>query len=530
MFKLLIFVVSLSLWAQDQTYLYSGTILGEKDFSQYYGPFDPTIKRGGIGEPNQFLDDFYKDNYLIELVGSDFFKLLDFVANDLPRESMCSNFHLNKNAKNIKYLFSLLSISYLFENLKAIKIASYNLGFGDICSLEWEDTFQKCRAKEIPMANFIKRIKGNHLKDFSNKALGKMKNEERDLWIKSFHKEANSFKNLDLAQSRILYFCKTNDLDCRNIGLEDLKFAFQLSCSEDQNLLLNICSNTDELYGLSNVKGAPKLIAESDAFKKLDKEGFGSNCIRRFINVYKPKEVKNPLFEVIFPKIEDLMIKNKKTYVQGSLFVYGSLEEFETKGLEGFLFSGSEEIKKPEITPPNELEKKEKVTAIEIPTIKGLLEIAHELKKVSGIDSTKISTVKTAFLQAEMKRFMADSLKEPIDMGVFKKETAFAENIDDPLQERIYLYERKTTFEKLKEKENLGKAIAPFPLSFLKYLIDFNEQQALNNLLEVLSNKFFVVNDLEPSSKVYYIQMSSEGQRIQFYILKQEREINPKFK
>jgi hypothetical protein len=125
---------------------------------------------------------------------------------------------------------------------------------------------------------------------------------------------------------------------------------------------------------------------------------------------------------------------------------------------------------------------------------------------------------------------MADSSKEPVEMGVFKKETVFVENIDDPLQERIYLYQRKTTFEKLKEKENLGKSIAPFPLSFIKYLIDFNEQQALSNLLEVLSNKFFVVNDLEPSSKVYYIQINSEGGRVQFYILKPERETNPKFK
>jgi hypothetical protein len=328
MFKFFCFFLPFFLWAQDQSYLYSESFLGEKDFSIYFGPFDPSLKKGGIGESSIFVDDSFKQNYLRDYIGPDAFNLLDFIANDLPRDSLCSNYYLDKNAKNIKYLFRLLTLSYLFETLKAEKILSYNLGFGDICSLEWEETFQNCKAREIPMANFIKRIKGNHLKDFSNKSLIKMKNDQRELWLRKFHQNANSFKELDLAQSRILYFCRTNNLDCKTISFEDLKFAFQLSCSEDQNFLLKICSNTDELYGLSYVKEAPKLIEESSVFAKINEEGYGKNCIKRFINVFKSKEMKNPLLSVIFPKVEALMIKENRAYKQGSLFVYGALDDF----------------------------------------------------------------------------------------------------------------------------------------------------------------------------------------------------------
>ena len=519
--------------AQDQNFLYFDQLLGEKDLNLYYGPFDPAIKRGGVGEPSQFLDDYFKNNYQAEFGESKFFELLDFVANDLPKQSMCSNYYLNKNLTNLRYLFRLLSISYLFENLKELKKTSYNLGFGDICSLEWEQTFQKCRATDIRMANFVKRIKGNHLKDFSNTELVKMKNEEKDLWLKNFHSKAKGYKDLDLAQSRILYFCQVNNLDCKNIDLETLKSIFQLSCSEDQFLLLNICSNVDQLYGLSYVKEAPMLIEESNAFKKLNEEGYGRNCINRFINIYKPKEVKNPMFSVIFPKAQALMIKENKTYKQGSLFIYGSLDEFETKGLEGFLFSEKEEVKNIAKKESKVIEEKPQVSLpTQIPTLKGLSDLAMELKKASGIESSKVRALKSQFAQAEIKRFMSDSQKEPINMDAFKKEVVFSENLGEELQQKIYLYEKKATLLKLRDEEKLGKNDAPLPLSFLKYMIDFNEEQPLNNLLETLGDRFFVLNDLEDSAKIIYIEIKRETNLWQISILKQakENDSTPKFK
>lgn len=512
--------------AEDQNILYSELFLGEKDFSHYYGPLDPSLMRGKIGEPNQFLDDYFKNNYLREFGESNIFDLLNFVANELPKQSMCSNYYLNKNVNNLRYLFRLLSISYLFENLKELKVTSYNLGFGEICSLEWEQTFEKCRAKDIQMANFVKRIKGNHLKDFSNTELVKMKNEEREGWLKDFQSKAKDYKDLDVAQSRILYFCQANKLDCKTIDMETLKFAFQLSCSEDQFLLLNICSNADQLYGLSYVREAPQLLEESNAFKKLDEEGFGQNCIKRFINIYKPREIKNPLFSVIYPKVKDLMIKEKRTYKQGSLFIYGSLDEFETKGLEGFLFSATDEVKQ-------EAPIKEKISnvsipkvspATETPTINGLKDLCLELKKISGIDPSEVKALKSQFAQTELKRFMADSPKEAVNMDLFKKEALFAENLNEQLQEKVYLYEKKQSLLKLKSEEKLGQLDAPFPLSFLKYLIDFNEEQALNNLFDTLSETFFVVNDLEDTLKIYRIELKKEANRWQIFILRQNQE------
>ncbi len=530
MIKFLIIFLSLNVFAQDQMHLYSTTVLGERDFDLYFGPNDPLVKRGGIGESDQFLDDYFRKDYLREFSTPSVFDLLDFIADELPRMSMCPNYYLGKNTHSMRFLFRLLSLSYLFENLKSLKIASYNLGFGDICSLEWEDTFQKCRATEPSMANFVKRIKGNHLKDFSNKELIKMKNQERDKWLKDFHGKAKGYKDLDLAQSRILYFCKSNNLDCQTISLEDLKFAFQLSCTEDQNLLLNICSNSDQLYGLSYVKGAPKLIEDSNAFGKLDEEGFGDNCLKRFVNVYREKEIKNSLFSVIFPKVEALMVKEKRAYKQGSLFVYGTLEEFDVKGLEGFLFSPNEPQPKIEKNEPMVVQKEASLPKEEAVSSKGLLEIVTSLKNLSKIDIYKNKKIKTQFIQTSMTRFMKDSEKEPINMDLFKKEAVFHEEIGEALLERIDIYCRKTSFQKLRDTESFGTNNSPFPLTFLKFLIDNNDQQSLNNLLEVIGDKFYVINDLEEAKKVYFIQLKRESDRWQIYIHKPEKESAPKFK
>ena len=110
-------------------------------------------------------------------------------------------------------------------------------------------------------------------------------------------------------------------------------------------------------------------------------------------------------------------------------------------------------------------------------------------------------------------------------MDLFKKEAVFAENLSEDLQEKIYLYEKKATFLKLRDEEKLGSYDAPFPLSFLKYMIDFNEEQSINNLLETLGNSFFVANDLEVGNKIFYIELKRQASRWQISILKQKKEI-----
>ena len=82
----------------------------------------------------------------------------------------------------------------------------------------------------------------------------------------------------------------------------------------------------------------------------------------------------------------------------------------------------------------------------------------------------------------------------------------------------------------LRDEEKLGQLAAPLPLTFLKYLIDFNEEQSLNNLLDTLGNTFFIGNDLEDPLKIYRIELKRETNRWQIFILRQEKELNLKFK
>jgi len=537
---LLIFIISLNSFAKDKNNIFESLYLGEQDFSQYYGPNDPALLRKKYSERPIFSDQEIRNKYFENNLGPQMFSLIEFISIDLPRDSRCPNYQLEKNLEYIRYLFRLISISYLFENLKELWVDSYNLGYGDFCSLEWDKTFGQCRAINLDMANFLKRIKGKHLKGFSKLRLKRMKAKDRENWIKKFKAKD---KKLSVTEARINLFCQENGINCKGIDADTLKFAFQLSCAQDQYTLINICSGYDHLYGLSNVANVYGLLTSSEAFKFIDQEGYGKECLKRYTRIFKEKEIPSEVLASIFPKVSKLMKKDKRVYSQGSLFVSGSFKGFDAKGLGGFLFpkdtGKTQEMadREKELTKnlakikKQEVVEEKPVYVLENPSSKDLNKLALEIRANSqGLNSKK--KIEPQFKKMEMKRFLIGADKVALDMGQFRRDFILSTKIKESTMVKARAYAGLEVLKKLISAEELGSTSNPLSLVYLKFLIDSANDTGLENIVKLYKGQLYVLNDLIGPRKVSFIELKKLDLGWQIYILKQNKKSSkgPKFK
>jgi hypothetical protein len=537
---ILLLIIPLTLFAKDGPNIYEDLSLGEQDFTEYYGPNDPTLYRLRYKEKAQFLDDGLRKYYLELNSNTHLFSLIHFVGEDLSDDIRCPNYQLEKNLAYIRYLYRLISISYLFEGLKELYVESYNLGYGNFCSLEWDKTFGQCRATNIDMANFIKRAEGNYLKDFSKLRLKRMKHAQKEEWIEKFRQKK---KDLNVVEARIQLFCIENGIECKNIDDSTLKFAFQLSCAQDQYTLINICSGFDKLYGLSNVKSAYSLILKSEAFKNINKEGFGKECLKRYSRLFSERESHSKVLATIFPRVKKLMKDDKRVYQQGSLFISGSFKQFDAKGLKGFLFPKDQgkskqmaerekelnknlaKIKKPEPPPVEE------VFILKNPTSQNLNILALAVRANSqGLNSKK--KIEPQFKKMEMKRFLIGADQVPIEMESFKRDYIISRSLDEETLQKLKAYAEYEIIKKLKNDEGMGKRENPFSLLYLKYLLENGFDTALENIVKLYKGRFYVLNDLIGPKKISYIELKKLDLGWQIFILKQKDKPTkgPKFK
>ena len=102
-----------------------------------------------------------------------------------------------------------------------------------------------------------------------------------------------------------------------------------------------ICNGKDLLYGMTSVKEARLLIERSHAFAHINKTGYGAGCLRRFVSLFQRLEKPVFLFFRSFSAVMNSLSKDDAPYLQGKLFLLGSLQEFEEKGPTGLFVSGT---------------------------------------------------------------------------------------------------------------------------------------------------------------------------------------------
>lgn len=487
---------------------YQNLFLGEKKTNDYFGPLDPRTVFNEESGDLQTLDDQFKNHYLNNETQPEALDVHNFWFKKIIEKSTCPDLTLGQNIDYIRYVYRLLSISYLFESLKVNSKLSRELGFNkSICSLSFDAVFGKCKTKSDDMKKFHERVYGKFVNEISKINVSQFDKKEMATWLLDF--QHSTSLSTDPALARLHDWCHLQKKNCRNLSIDELKKALTNICSDDQEIITNLCSEQDNLYGISYAEKATELIESSNAFNLINRSGMGEDCLRRYVKIFAPKEVRYNSLSRQFPIIYSELLHENKRYLQGELFLPGALKEFDMKGLGDFLTA---------LKPPK-IESKVVITVPKAkvqPQIKPTLTIAvrpipapkpEAVKMVIEPPKPVISEFERAFKELSDKKL--DSLF--IDMDIFRDDFEFTQQMISNLSAPIKKFQTRAALTDMKSYDNLGSIDAPVGLIFLKYLIDTENHQGLYNIITVLGNKFYVNNDIEKKVTPVYVELRNDS-------------------
>jgi hypothetical protein len=502
---------------------YSTLFLGERKSINYQGPRDSRTEFNKESGTLKFLDDQYNNHYFDHQTQKEVYDLHDVWFNNVVTTSTCPDITLGENVEYIRYIYRLLTISYLYESLKIQHKASIELGATQsTCPISFNDIFEKCSPLTSDMKKFHERIRSK----FSNE-VSKMKNQilsknEINAWILNFQKSTSL--TMDPIHERLHEYCHQNKINCRELSIDEIKKSLGIMCDEDRNLIQNLCSEKDDLYGISYVEKASELIQASNAFNLINLHGMGEDCLRRYVKLFSPKEFHYDFLSRQFPLIYSYLSRNKYRYLQGELFLPGALKEFDIKGLSDFLMALKPPPAKSLLKILPRVVKKQVPNVVAPVVVKPKVEIVvlkpePEVTKVIEPVKIKISEFESAVLALEEKKLQSLSL----NMDKFKENFEFSAQMIADLSAPLMKFQTRAALNDMKSYDLLGSASAPVGLIFLKYLIDTENHQGLYNVTTVLGDKFYVSNDIEKKEKPHYIELRNDaatGNRWQIILLK----------
>jgi len=466
---------------------------GEKDFDLYYGAmqldfgFDEELGAITFKESEVFRN---YSNHLIEPELIDFQK---FFSVDLAGSLSCPNSEMTRMYDYLRFANRVLALSYLFEANQSYQKTGLLLGDDQVCLTDWTKVIKECNPKTSDMKLFIKSAK--HIVKEITSDIVQVSHSIKTYQTSWISKLLNG--NLeDVSHYRVKQECKSEKCsDYMNYkkGLLVLK----KSCNKDLKLFNIICSENDNLYGLSQIQESYNLIKKSDILSVADSNGFAAGCLRRFKIENRNKEILNPILSSIFPIIYQTQLKEKSRYLQGRLFPAGSLRQFKEKGLDE-LFKEEKIVKK--IIKKSDTPKIVKI--IEIDKVEFIDRYVKKKKKKKVkrniiVKKKKKEIFRTSFLVASNLRKQMDMNKVEVDMLNFKYDFMFSINLKKMLDDNLQMYITRSGLEQMKKFDNLGTKDAPLPLMFLKYLIETKKHQALYNIMAILGDQFYVNNDID---------------------------------
>ena len=484
----------------DSVSFYGGQYL----IPDYYGPQDVTYsidKVNGYAQPND-----KRDIYFNELTETDIFSLIDFWEVGLSSAANCPNLELQKNNDYIRYLYRLLTISYLFEGLKNYDYYGNLFGFKlPECQLSYKDVFKGCTPKSTEMKKFVGRAKFRYGKNLDYSKYKTLSEKKQEDWLqKLYEKRQPEFLN-----NQAHYFCQNEEKksDCGYLVKSDMQKILTNLCKREKKLINSICSETDELYGISYAEQATTLIGQSNAFKMVNKAGMGFSCLERYSRIYQGREYKKYYLKELFEDVFHELLSRGTKYAQGSLFLPGALKEFDDVGLKKFLFVAQKPLVIPKIKkfvedpvyvavapkpipPPPPPKPKPKPKPI----------------KVAFRQKPKPKK-KSAFLKAVEKLVIIKRSKLDVNMSELQGDYIFSNQQLAALKGPIQGYQTRSGLQEMVAYDKMGSLENPIRLLFLKYLIDTKSHQGLYNIQAVLGNYFYVENDIDRKRDPVFIKL-----------------------
>ena len=497
-FGLLVFTSVNSIYGKDKMDQYYNSSLGEKKVDNYHGPLDPSLKIESHFGETKLKDDVFIKHFGEDSIEDSFFDLSSFWSSEVMKMNSCPNFYLDQNIDYIRYLYRLVTISYLFESIKEQARLSYRLGFsGDVCSLDWNTIFSRCKPETGDMKKFIRRSQSRYLTSFDTRELNVLKRSEKDKWIKS--ELPKIMKGESLTSLRLQRYCRKGK--CHSI--KDVKEAMKNSCQKDRYYINTICSEKDSLYGVSWATEPTDLLTKSHVMRILNKNGFAKACLERYVTMQKGKEVLYPHLQMLFAPVFDQLVSSRAKNLEGELFLPGALKEFDDRGLEDFLFV------QPKVIVKKEERKSQPKPVVKIapkPKPKPKPVIVQKPKPEPKAKPRPLSTFEKTRKELVEKRLKSKKL----DMGSFQKDFVFNKKMIKSLKGPVTNFQKRGSLNDMLAYDKLGSRFEPVTLLFLKFLIDQDMHSGLWNIVSVIGNDFYVINDIENKSQAVAVRLKND--------------------
>lgn len=463
---------------EGSDHFFDKAILGERNIDLFWRGHFPEIKQNSSSGRLYFVDDEVESQRFFLSGFNQAPSMLNFLQTELDAGMTCPNDLLGENFDYIRYGYRLMSLSLLIEDYWHLQALSQQFKWKNSCETPLLKVLQTCRPQSTDMKNVVglwrKHLSKNPEKFHPDYSYGQWKNERES------KKQLSHYRTDDLC-SKDAKFC----------GREEL--SFESMCKDDiQNINL-ICSELDQLYGVTTTPQIFFSISRSNFINTFNKEGLGVGCLRRFSQIMVGHESRMTSLKII-----GLALPNHLTAIygnrfpQGRPFIYGSLKEFANKGLTE-IFEETTPIEEtvivvktePNLTPKTDTKVVEnaKTLPLKVATKKEIVEIPNPIK--------------SAFLQAAEVRASQNLERVDVDMVKFKYDYVFSLNMIQKLNATLKTYMGREALVEMSTYDKLGTKDGPVPLLFIKFMLDMQEHQGIYNLVAVLGDRFYVSNEID---------------------------------
>ena len=460
--------------------------LGQKDFDLYYGTEFPLVRYSQYSFRATFKDERDNQNYFSQKISPQLFMLENYFGEEYLIGNSCPDVIYDKHKDYIHFLFRLLKLSYLFDGLRSYEYVAKQFKLKSTCQFNWSEKIKQCNPKTIDMKVF----KNNFLNILD--VLDSV-SVPFDQTSKSYL--TNWFKKLKSGSLDIpLQYRLTQDVK-KKLTTNNIHKNLDSICKDDLNIFLKICSEEDSFFGSSDIKELYKVLSSSSSVNIINKLGFAKGCLSRFVWQNKNKEIRlknqSKVFSFIYETYQD------KPNLEGRLFSLGAMREFTEKGITDiFEFENDNQKKsvtKKVVTKSLPLPKFE---IIKLPKFKKI-KVKKRIVKEKIIKKTSKKSQISSFQKSVnfLKKFNLDSVN--VDLDKFKYDYLFTVRKQKKLEPVVNRFGRFSALKDMKDNDQLGSKSAPVPLIYLKFLLESKKDQLLFNLVNVLGNDFFVINDID---------------------------------
>ena len=483
--------VAFTLSAQGQVKMdriHSEAYLGEKRLDSYSSRWQPLVFMDLYQGKMAFEDELFFQNYFQNYLFDREKDFSSFFKSEIGGGLLCANELLSEHFDEIRYSYRLITLSYLLEGQWHLNMMSKHFGQNKGCQFDFDKFIGKCRPKGLEMKNFVNLLV-KHKPKYEESV---PKNYLQTDWWKDFSQKDFKYYSHYRIDSACNGKCEAKDIEVK----------FKKVCEQDESLMTLICSELDEVYGISESTDAYHLIGLSNIINTFNKQGEALGCLRRFTEVMSHKEVKYPVLPNLFKTLRaHLQHQYQERFLQGRVFFYGSGKEFEEKGLSN-LYVMEQPLKIEELDPEEPL----------VPVV--TINKTEEAKVIPKVDPVKVESVvkktgplaisiptKSAFLQAAEIRQAQNLEHVEVDMLKLKYDYVFTLNMINNLSAKLKKFMTREALAEMVTYDKLGSKEGPVPLLFLKFMIDMQEHTGIFNLISILGDEFFVVNEIDPSFK-----------------------------